>query len=310
MRRIAGVLVVLLMASGCSSVHRVAQVCPQPHVAVPVTVNTPSASNRAAIAFGRHTLDEAVVPSDAASFTGPAPPGLQCPFLQGPAIGNLVFAHRFWTVNEAPHTLSEWFAVHVPHGFVADGGPGTLGGGVVIWYVTDHLAELPANISEALLQLSIVGPASGPAVLRVDSTVGWTAPRSADEFVSTRDRVVVVTVIHTRQRNRAGKRVVVADATRVQRIASTFNHLTVEPPFDANGGGCHGPASPDPVSYQAAFAESATAAPDLVATVGGGCAGVGVTVNGRAALILNDEPKGALGYALAHVLGLAEPDFG
>lgn len=307
--RIAGVAVLVLMASGCSSTHRVAEVCPSSNAAVPVTDITPSASNGRAIAFGGRTLDEAVVPSDAASFTGLALPGLQCPFLQGPEIGNLVYAHRLWTVDESPHTLWEWLAGHVPHGFVNDG-HGTLGGGALIWYVEDHLAALPANISEALLQLSIAGPASGPAVLRIDSTVGWTDPRPADEFVPATDPTVIVSVVHmpvgTSSTGTVGQRVTTSDAHLVQPIVRAFDGLPVAPPSGRFGMGCEVPGT---VVYRVAFRSSPAAAPDVVGTVGN-CGQVDVTVNGRAAPILNDEPKGALEYDLAHALGFAEPHFG
>jgi hypothetical protein len=310
--RIAGVVVVLVMASGCSSTHRVAQVCPSPNAAVPVTDVMPSASNGPASAFGRRTLDEAVVPSRAALFTGLAPPGLQCPFLQGPDIGNLVYAHRLWTINVAPHTLWKWLEAHVPNGFVSDG-HGTLGGRVVIWYVEDHADELPANISEALLQLSIVGPGSGPAVLRIDSTVGWTAPRPADAFVPTNDPTVIVTAVHmpvgtssTGTAGTAGKRVTTSDPHLVQPIVRAFDGLRVAPPPGRLSMGCEVPGT---VVYRVAFLSSPAATPDVVGTVGN-CGQVEVTVNGRAAPIRNDEPKAALEYDLAHVLGLAEPHFG
>ena len=276
---------------------------------MPATNVTPSASKFRAIAFGRRILDEAAVPSDAASFTGLAPAGLQCPFLQGPEIGNLVYAHRLWTVNEAPHTLWEWLTAHVPQGFVSDG-YGTLGGGALIWYVEAHRVELPANINEALLQLSIAGPASGPAVLRIDSTVGWTDPRPAAEFVPTTDPTVVVAVVHvpvgTSLTGPVGKRVTTSDAHLVLAIVRAFDGLPVAPPPGRFGLSCEVSGT---VVYRVAFLSSAAASADVVGTVGN-CGQVEVTVNGRAAPILNDEPNGALEYDLAHVLGFAEPHFG
>jgi hypothetical protein len=309
--RIVAVLIVVLMAGGCSSTHRVAQACPSSNAAVPVTNVTPSARNGRAIALGRRTLDEAVVPSGAASFTGPAPTGLQCPFLQGPSIGNLVYAHRLLTINEAPHALWQWLQAHVPNGFVSDG-HGTLGGPAVIWYVEEHAAELPANTSEALLQLSIVGAASGPAVLRVDSTVGWTTPRPANEFVPATNATVIVTVVHmpvgTSSTGRVGKQVTTSDPQLVQPIVRAFNGLPVVPPPGRFGFG-KGCEVAGTVVYRVAFVTATAATADVAGTVGN-CGQVEVTVNGKAAAMLNDEPKAALEYDLAHVLGFAEPHFG
>jgi hypothetical protein len=70
------------------------------------------------------------------------------------------------------------------------------------------------------------------------------------------------------------------------------------------------------VSYRVAFAPSAKAASELVATIGK-CGGIGVTVGGRSAPSLGDFSSStsgnavtAFGNAVARVLGLSEPHFG
>jgi len=313
MTRFACVIVVLVFAAGCSSDRRAShstESCSSN--ASRKTLVSAASARDAAISLGERMLDEAVLPSGARSFAGLLPAGLRCPFLQGPDFGNLVYAHRLWTVNEAPQVVSRWLGDHAPKGFVGGGGGSVGEGAAEIWIVAGHVVARPANISEALMQLSIGGAPSGPAVVRIDTMVGWTAPRPADEFVSSRDHVVIVTVIHIYKPYQPGKRVVTTNPNLVQPIASTFNHLSVEPPPGVGPGGfggCGGPASFTDVAYRVVFATSATAAADLVATVSGECVGVEVTVNGRSAPALLEGPSMFVND-VAHVVGLAEPHWG
>ena len=156
--------------------------------------------------------------------------------------------------------------------------------GVPSGYVGYILSAVPLNISVAEVVYRVAGDVSGHAVVRVDTVVGWTKPRPADEFASVRDRVVILTVVHF-ESHKPGKRVVTADPKLVEPIVNSFNHLTVNPPPGPLGFGECGGAGPTDgtVTYQVAFAESATATPDVVATVGGECMTVGVTVKGRPA---------------------------
>jgi hypothetical protein len=140
--------------------------------------------------------------------------------------------------------------------------------------------------------------------VRVDTVVGWAQPRPANEFVSGKDRVVIVTVV--RIDGRLGKRVVVTARSVVESIVSAFNRLRVSAPEDMHG--CP-PMGSHSVSYRVAFAASPKASPDIIASIGK-CSSVGVTVKGHAAPALGDFVNAEFENAVAHTLGLPEPHFG
>jgi len=295
-----GVLFAVLLV-GCSSTHTARRGSSSTTVAS-ATHAASTEPKDAAIALASRMLDKAVLPAGARPSTAPPPAVVRGPSV--PGIGNLVFAHRLFTVNEAPHAVWQWLQAHVPKGFVGVGGSSGTDRGVPSWGVEDDLSAVPTNISAAELQFGIAGDASGRAVVRVDTVVGWTEPRPTDEFVSARDRVVIVNVV--RGRGPAGKRVVTADPRLVQPIIQEFNRLRVEPPDSV----CHCPPSgARTVAYKVAFATTPSTTPDVVATIGL-CGPIRVTVGGTAApslAAINDQP---FGDAVAHVLGLSEPHFG
>jgi len=266
------------------------------------------ASKEAAIALGHRMLDGVVLPAGARPFTGRAPSGEHAPY-EFPGARNLVFAHRLWTVNQPPHAVWQWLQAHIPRGFAFPASGYSNLGSVRTWMVEADLAVAPVNVSQAQLQLGIGGKASGPAVIRADTIVGWTKPRPADEFVPTADRTVIVTVIHISRPSRPagpfGKRVTTSDPKLVQPLVRTFNRLHVIPP-EPNPGGPPGCGS---VVYRVAFSTSSTATPDVVATVGR-CGGVDVTVNGHTKTELDDLPRQVFATDAAHVIGLSEPHWG
>ena len=177
-------------------------------------------------------------------------------------------------------------------------------GGVPVWGVEYDLAANPPNITEAALEYGIISDASGHAVVRVDTVVGWAQPRPANEFVPATDKVVIVTVVHID--NSIGKRVVVSDPKLVQPIVRAFDGLRVSPPDSVHS--CP-PMGQHSVSYRVAFAASAKAPAALVASIGK-CGDISVTTNGRPAPGLGDFVNAGFGDAVAHVLGLGEPHFG
>ena len=255
-------------------------------------------------------LREAVLPAGARPSRAPAPKLLRGPSLV-PAMGNLEYAHELWTVDEDPRDVYRWLEVHRPRGYKKTSTDTGTTRGVPSWGVEDDLVTSPTNITTAELQYGIAGDASGHAIVRVDTVVGWAQPRPANEFVPAADTVVTLTVVHLR--GVIGKRVVTADPKLVQPIVHAFNALRVSPPDVTHG--CP-PIGSRAVSYRVAFASSTRAAPDVVATIGK-CTGVDVTVRGRAAPELggfSNVASGnivvAFGNAVARVLGLAEPHFG
>jgi hypothetical protein len=282
---------VLVLAAGCSSGH--SSTSPTAPTATP---------KQAAVALGHGLLDEAVLPVGALPSHAPAPRLLNGPSI--PGIGNLEFAHRLWNVAEDPRTVYRWLQVHAGRGFKQVETDTGTDNGVPSWGVEDDLVVNPPNITTAELQFHIVGDASGHAVVRVDTVVGWAEPRPSGELVPVNDRVVIVTVVHIR--GALGKRVVVTDQSVVQPIVRAFNQLPVSPP-----GGIHGCPliGPHTVSYQIGFTTSPTATPRIVATIVK-CGNVGVAVSGRAAPALGDSVNAAFADSVAHVLGLSEPHFG
>jgi hypothetical protein len=303
---ILGLLGVLI--AGCSSSHPSAR-APSPSTTIPSITTSPSTPKEAATALGQRMLGEAVLPSGTHPLKGLAPAVLRGPS-SIPGMDNLVFAHRLLTVNEAPHAVWQWLQAHVPGGFTKTETSSGTNRGIPTWGVEDDLSVAPQNISTAELQLAIAGNASGQAVMRVDTVVGWTEPRPRAEFVRTNERTVIVTVIHSGfglpAGGTIGKRVVTSDPKLVQPIVRTFDRLRIYPPGGVTECGA---LSAHPVVYRVAFAASPTSTPEVVATVGR-CGSVQVIVGGRDAPGLDDLPAQAFATSAAHLLGLSQPHFG
>jgi hypothetical protein len=308
MTRIAVLVVLGVLAAGCSSTTPSARVtAPSTTAATTSAVLTP---RDAAIALGHRMLGQAVLPPGTAPLTGAPPAVLRGPATV-PAMGNLVFGHRLWTVNEEPHAVWQWLQAHVPAGFSKLETSSGTDRGVPSWGVEDDLAVEPQNISTAELQLRTAGDSSGHAVIRVDTVVGWTAPRPSDSFVPAGDRTAVVSVIHSGVGSPAGgkkvgKRVVTSDPKLVGPLVRAFNRLRVAPPDTVTNCPEIGAHS---VAYRVAFAASSTATPDVIATVGL-CGPIEVVVHGRAGPALQEVPAQSFATSAAHVLGLQQPHFG
>src|SRR5262249_38686714 len=134
-------------------------------------------------------------------------------------------------VAERPYDVYQWLQRHSPPGFAkGEIGFGT-NQGVHLWDVEQQLRVQPPNISYADLEQGVTGPKSGPAFIRVDAVVGWTAPRPADELVGSRDRVVTVSGVHTSEPGTpVGRHVTTTDPKLVLPIVRAFNALHVAPP--------------------------------------------------------------------------------
>jgi hypothetical protein len=309
MRRLLYAVLLVALVGACSSGH----VEVKPGVSTtssPARLASTVSPKQAAVALANRMVGDAVLPGGATRSTASPPRALRGPSSL-PGMGNLVQAHRLWLVAEAPHAAYEWLQAHTPHGFAAGGRESGSGPDGASWGLDDRLVTQPANISYATLSIGVASDGGTGAVVRVDAVVGWTAPRPANEIVSSRDRTVIVSVVHVfEQGSPVGKRVVTSDPKLVQPIVRIFNRLRVEPPGFAHGCPAIGEHS---VSYRIEFATAPTAKPDIVATIGK-CGGPGVTVDGRAAPGLVAS-EGAAVYdqnfydAVAHVLGFSEPHF-
>ena len=124
-----GVLFAVLLV-GCSSTHTARRGSSSTTVAS-ATHAASTEPKDAAIALASRMLDKAVLPAGARPSTAPPPAVVRGPSV--PGIGNLVFAHRLFTVNEAPHAVWQWLQAHVPKGFVGVGGSSGTDRGVPSW---------------------------------------------------------------------------------------------------------------------------------------------------------------------------------
>src|SRR5438132_12712629 len=96
----AALALIGLLASGCSATHHRAQ------SKEPTAADVTKTPKEAAIALAHRMLGEAVLPAGARPTSAPAPKVLRGPSL--PAMGNLEFAHRLWTLDEDPHAVWQW----------------------------------------------------------------------------------------------------------------------------------------------------------------------------------------------------------
>ena len=284
---------------GCSSSHHsTAGQAP--------TATRPATPREAAITLAHRMIEEAVLPPGARPSDAPLPALLRKPF-QTPAIGNLVQAHRVWVVKGDPQTIARFLDAHRPGGLTPSGLGSESSPTGRAWLVDNEIPGLPSNVSFADLELAVADGGSGSALVRGDAVVGWTAPRPANELVGARDRVVIVSVIHTYEPGApVVKRVVTSDPKLVQPIVRSFNSLRVAPPYATHGCPMIGTRT---VSYRVEFATAATAAPDVVATIGK-CGGPDVTVRGHRTPSLVGITAPVFGRDVARVLGLSEPRFG
>ncbi len=303
-KRLRSAVALVLVVAGCSSTHPADRGASSP-TPVPSSSKVASTSPKAvADALGRELLDRAVLPAGSRPLSAPEPAAL-AGFIPQPDVGNLLFAHRLFTVNGTPYDVWHFLQGHVPRGFRSAGTSSGTIRGAQTFGVEDDLSVLPPNISVAELMFRIATDDSGAAVVRVDSEVAWTAPRPRDEFVSTRDDTIILSTIHAFEPGKpVGKHVVVTDAHLVDPIVKAFNRVRVEPPTGSLGFRECGFQGVHDIVYRIAFATSPAATPDVVATLQ--CYAVSVTVNGRAAPPLQNLSEPAWNE-IARDLGIAEP---
>ena len=189
--------------------------------------------NAAAISLAQKMLEDARLPSGSRHFSGATPKGLGPP-LQLAGTTDLVFAHRLWAVNEAPHAVWQWIQANPPHGYAKTITGSATESRVLTLTVEDELVAPPTNISYAELRFAIVGDPSGSTVIRGDSVVAWTKPRPDDEFASTTDKNLTINVVHldrnTPSTGTLGRRVSTSDPELVAPVMKAFNALTRCPP--------------------------------------------------------------------------------
>lgn len=304
MRKPALSLLAVTVLAGCSSGHG---------TAAPTSTTSPACAGPKAVAtaLASSLLDRAVLPPGVRPYRGQRSDVASGPAGGTPDLLDRVQAHRVYALTGSMEETFHFLERHRPRGFVASGSALASFGTTHVRSVYHRLAVLPPNISDAELQVGVEthrrAADRAPLVVRVDAIVGWTQPRPREEFVTARDHVVMVSVVHEYPPGqRVGRHVIVTEPGVVRGIVRAFNALRVAPrvrryhcpPFGIRT-----------VSYRVTFRESPTAAPDLVATIGK-CGPVGVTLRGHALPALAGFAGGDFGVAVAHVLGLDEPHLG
>ncbi len=186
MRRLALLTVIVIVGRGCSGSH--SRSAPSP----PMTTTVPSSPEQLAAALTKRMVGAAILPPRSRR-TGP----ITSAMLRGPwetvGGGNVVTAKRAWLVPGRPDDVSAFLDEHLPRGFDGRGSHGTSSSRTeLVEYVIDELRRLPADVFAADLQIGVEARGAESRV-NVVAVAQWSPRRPTDEFVTTRDRVAVVT---------------------------------------------------------------------------------------------------------------------
>ena len=212
-------------------------------------------------------------------------------------------ANQPWSVPESSDAVVEFLKDNVPAGFRQDG-TGSNGSrtGQASDLIDTPTAPVP-NISSAMLEIRVAASGAGASIVNVVAVVEWTPLRPANEHVGSGDVVVTIDVLRAFAPGKpVVRQVVVADRASVATIVNAFNALAVAPV--GSWSSCFA-LTAKTVDYRVSFAASATATPDVVATIAP-CSAVIVTVGRKPSTPLD---VGAFGPAVAHALGQSELTF-
>lgn len=209
------VLVVTVCGAGVEPAPRVTETAAQVSSVRTIAARREHAATREA----RKLLREFVLPPGAHSAREPRSYGgvLRRP---GPVpVGEVVAAHRFWSVRKPLATVAAFVRTHRPHGF---GGSGATPGPSVPHYLTWSFTW-PPDSHRPTRYLNVTAVAlPGRTVIRVDAQVLWIYPRSPSERVPAATREIVV-----RAPKDSAK---VTDPAKVAQVVDWFDALPVSPP--------------------------------------------------------------------------------
>ena len=205
--------------------------------------------------------------------------------------------YRLYALPLAMGSASSFFVRHVPAGMTIYGTGQSGGGGVVTaQIVSDTLVRLPAGISAAELNDTIVPGPQGRALLRADVQVIWFPARSAAErLVADRFRAVRIDAWLYGTGVRHVRRIITAKPV-IARLARLLNALPASP-----GGVAHCPISF--AIYQLTF-EAAGGRPDAVFNAGN-CGTIPVWVGGVKQPVLTGGTVATVVGRLLHTRRLA-----
>jgi hypothetical protein len=224
-----------------------------------------------------------------------------------PATPNAVDEHAWWLVPVTPTETLAYICAHLPPGTTrpSSGGPSRRG------------PNLPEEMTSGFawpgspgsLVVWVVQLANGSTALRVDAEVVWVTPRAASERIPAGARLLTISV-HKPGRTLVGIKSNrpavlgrlpsrVTSVAQIEKIVALLNELRVQQP-----GLRHCPLEPGG-SVQLSFRTSPSASPLAAAdinTIGKGCGGVSLTIDGMA------EPELEGGWSLieeiSRVLGV------
>jgi hypothetical protein len=302
-KRVACSMFVAALAACGSASPRAASPAPTtPRSSTSTTVRTrakvdPAAPEPkgAAVTLANRLADEAVLPPGAVRTSAPLPPELRGPW-EVPAGVNLVSVRRVWSVPLDPDAVIAFLKTHAPAGLVEAGVGTTSSRTTKVMNVTETLVKLPSNTALAGLEIGVEAHGTG-SLVDVVGGAQWTQVRPVDEHIGSRDRVVVVSEVPWSHDQAAGRRVVVTGPKR-SAIVLAFDTQKVSAMGNV-ASNCFA-LGVNAVSYRVAFATSASAAPDVVATIAP-CSEVQVRLGARRSLPLTMSE--AFANAVAHALG-------
>jgi len=295
------VLLAVVPAAGCgasSSAPRATQTTTTTRRAVPVAVPSPRA---AAIALSHRLLGEAVLPVGARRTDAHLPKLMRGAWVQ-PAGRNVVGTSQAFVVSASPDALLAFVERHAPRGLVG-AGKGSLSSRTErVDFVTDKLVLVPANITEAGVEIG-VEPQGDGSLVNVIAGAQWTPVRPSAELAGASDPVVSIRVLEFDQPGVPAIRRVVETGASADALTRAFNALRVAPVGAVGGCPAIGPGS---ISYEISFAPSAGARAAIRADRGP-CGPVAVRVGGGRGLSL--DTSRAFDAAIAHALGLSKLAF-
>ena len=202
-------------------------------------------------------------------------------------ITQLVRVHRVWQVREDPHTALQFLLGHPPADLtpsrqdLASDGEGRTATGVAYSFPLGR--SLPPELGAVSLEASVTADGANGSWIYVDAEVSWRARRPVAESVGPLDRVLTVSEFRDTKPDKVLRHRVITDQAIVGPIVKAFDELPVAIP---TSGGCTADFGTS-LSYRIAFSRSASAPPDLVATVGTFCReGTSVDLHGRPSLAL------------------------
>jgi len=299
MRRLLTAVVAAGLLAGCSSSSAVsasqASTTTRARPVVPVAAPAPS-PRRVATRLAHRLLGEAVLPPDARRTASSLPKLLRGPWLI-PGGGSLVDASQAYTVPDSPEDVIGFLKRHLSRGLVASGTGSSSSPTERVDYVADTATPLPANIAAAGIEIGVEAHGTG-SLVNVVAGAEWTPPRATNELVGNSDDVVVVSSYHPYAPGMPVVRRTVVGGKDAFEVARAFNALLVAPRNETFNCPLLNDRS---VGYHLAFGASASAPPDIVATLPP-CGTVAVAVGGRKAAALTESP--ALAQAVARALGV------